>query len=109
LHFSIQWKESKQKGADFMDNSERLINELKNMDNKKLGELMQTASEALNNKQQKKLKSILRDKKKLESLKEKVSDDDIDRLINNLDSKEKLSNFLADDEIKAKIQRLLEQ
>ena len=91
-----------------MDNSERLINELKNMDNKKLGELMQTASEALNNKQQKKLKSILRDKK-LESLKEKVSDDDIDRLINNLDSKEKLSNFLADDEIKAKIQRLLEQ
>ncbi len=92
-----------------MDNSERLINELKNMDNKKLGELMQTASEALNNKQQKKLKSILRDKKKLESLKEKVSDDDIDRLINNLDSKEKLSNFLADDEIKAKIQRLLEQ
>ena len=92
-----------------MDNSERLINELKNMDNKKLGELMQTASEALNNKQQKKLNSILRDKKKLESLKEKVSDDDIDRLINNLDSKEKLSNFLADDEIKAKIQRLLEQ
>ena len=92
-----------------MDNSERLINELKNMDNKNLGELMQTASEALNNKQQKKLKSILRDKKKLESLKEKVSDDDIDRLINNLDSKEKLSNFLADDEIKAKIQRLLEQ
>lgn len=92
-----------------MDNSERLINELKNMDNKKLSELMQTASEALNNKQQKKLKSILRDKKKLESLKEKVSDDDIDRLINNLDSKEKLSNFLADDEIKAKIQRLLEQ
>ena len=92
-----------------MDNSERLINELKNMDNKKLGELMQTASEALNNKQQKKLKSILRDKKKLESLKEKVSDDDIDRLINTLDSKEKLSNFLADDEIKAKIQRLLEQ
>ena len=92
-----------------MDNSERLINELKNMDNKKLGELMQTASEALNNKQQKKLKSILRDKKKLESLKEKVSDDDIDRLINNLDSKEKLSNILADDEIKAKIQRLLEQ
>lgn len=92
-----------------MDNSERLINELKNMDNKKLSELMQTASEALNNKQQKRLKSILRDKKKLESLKEKVSDDDIDRLINNLDSKEKLSNFLADDEIKAKIQRLLEQ
>ena len=92
-----------------MDNSERLINELKNMDNKKLSELMQTASEALNNKQQKKLKSILRDKKKLESLKEKVSDDDIDRLINNLDSKEKLSNFLADDEIKAKIQRLLEE
>ena len=83
-----------------MDNSERLINELKNMDNKKLSELMQTASEALNNKQQKRLKSILRDKKKLESLKEKVSDDDIDRLINNLDSKEKLSNFLADDEIK---------
>ncbi len=92
-----------------MDNSERLINELKNMDNKKLSELMQTASEALNNKQQKRLKSILRDKKKLESLKEKVSDDDIDRLINNLDSKEKLSNFLADDEIKSKIQRLLEQ
>ena len=92
-----------------MDNSERLINELKNMDNKKLSELMQTASEALNNKQQKRLKSILRDKKKLESLKEKVSDDDIDRLINNLDSKEKLSNFLADDEIKTKIQRLLEQ
>ena len=92
-----------------MDSSERLINELKNMDNKKLSELMQTASEALNNKQQKRLKSILRDKKKLESLKEKVSDDDIDRLINNLDSKEKLSNFLADDEIKSKIQRLLEQ
>lgn len=92
-----------------MDNSERLINELKNMDNKKLSELMQTAGEALNSKQQKRLKSILRDKKKLESLKEKVSDDDIDRLINNLDSKEKLSNFLSDDEIKAKIQKLLEQ
>lgn len=90
-----------------MSNYDEILKKLQAMDPGTLRSLVQSATRSLSAEQQKKLKSVLDDPKKLQALKNRISDDELDGLRQNISDPSALGTFLADNDMQKRINEIL--
>lgn len=77
------------------------------MDPSDLRTLVQNATKSLSAAQQKKLKAVLDDPRKLKALQSRISDDELNGLRQNISDPSALGAFLADGDIQKRINEIL--
>ena len=90
----------------FLNNGDKLFDELKSMDRKKLNELLNMATKNLSSEQKQKVSEFLNDKKKMDTVKSRVTDDDLKTLKEQASSNDKLKAFLNSDKAKSMFNNL---
>ena len=102
----IKYRENIYKG-DSMDNIEKIMSELKNMDRTQRDALLNTLEQSMSDSQQKKLKKMLSGKSGKQQLEKELSGVDINALLNGLSDKNELSRALSRDDIQKKLRDIL--
>jgi|GEM_PF-4412381 hypothetical protein len=90
-----------------MDNIEKIMSELKNMDRTQRDALLNTLEQSMSDSQQKKLKKMLSGKSGKQQLEKELSGVDINALLNGLSDKNELSRALSRDDVQKKLRDIL--
>ena len=90
-----------------MDNIEKIMSELKNMDRTQRDALLNTLEQSMSDSQQKKPKKMLSGKSGKQQLEKELSGVDINALLNGLSDKNELSRALSRDDVQKKLRDIL--
>ena len=83
------------------------LKNLQQMDQNQLQALIKQATSSLSPAQQLKLKKILEDPKAMNNLQNKVSEQDLENLQQNLSSPEALKNYISQPDVQKRINKML--
>ncbi|MBQ7936467.1 MAG: hypothetical protein IJ407_01700 [Clostridia bacterium] len=86
---------------DFME-------QLKNMDKKERRALLEKVSAALTPEQQEQVKAVMQDKAQMEKLQKNVKAEDLNELINGINSTENPADFLQSPRVTERLRELLQ-